>query len=61
MKEDNVVTAAALIIQESTESEKCRGEEQLLWAQTPPRTLSRCVQTESKANFHFLLKLPLFL
>lgn len=43
MKEDGVVTAAALIIQESTETEKCKGEEQLLWVQTPTRTLSRCV------------------
>lgn len=54
MKEDNVVTAAALIMQESTESEKCWGEEQLHWVQTPTRTLSRCVQTESKANFRLM-------
>lgn len=35
MKEGRVVTAAALIIQESTKTEKCWGEEQLLWVQTP--------------------------
>lgn len=50
MKEDNVVTAAALIIQESTETEKCWGEEQLLWVQTPTLTASRCVQTEGEKD-----------
>lgn len=34
MKEDDVVTAAALIRQESTRTEKCRGEEQLLVSTT---------------------------
>lgn len=43
MKEDDVVTAAALIRQESTETEKRRGEEQLLWGHTPTPALSRRV------------------
>ena len=45
-----VVTAAAVIIQESTETEKCRGEEQLLWVHTPTPARPRCAQTESEAN-----------
>ncbi|KAF3847550.1 hypothetical protein F7725_020578, partial [Dissostichus mawsoni] len=46
MKAGSVVTAAALIIQESTEAEKCWGEEQLLWVQTPTLTLPRVVKME---------------
>lgn len=46
MKEHNVVTAAALIIQESTKTEKLWVEEQLLWVQTPTLTVLRYVQTE---------------
>lgn len=51
MKEDNVVTAAALILQESTKTEKCWGEEQLLLVHTPTRPVLRCVQSESEAKF----------
>ncbi|KAI9526843.1 hypothetical protein NQZ68_035593 [Dissostichus eleginoides] len=50
MKAGSVVTAAALIIQESTEAEKCWGEEQLLWVQTPTLTLPRGQPKERAAT-----------
>lgn len=52
MKEDDVVTAAALIRQESTETEKCRGEEQLLWGHTPTPALSRRVHIIDRTKKH---------
>lgn len=48
MKEDNVVTAAALIIQESKDSEKCRGAA-AAGTDAHAKTM-RGVQTESEAN-----------
>lgn len=55
MKEDDVVTAAALILQESTDSEKCRGAEQLCRAfrQKAMRMVeSHCVCKVTKCFAH---------